>query len=263
MQLTRTRLWVGGAGLAALALTAGSWFGLVAPRHDEAAAIREQTLVVAQQNDALVAKVGGLETQLAELPARRAEAAALREQLPAETDLPALIRQLSALADRSGATLVGVTPTEPSTAAADGTAAATAAPVPSSEPSAAPADATATAAPATTDGTTAALPGGLETVPVTVAATGTFAQVQELLRLVQTELPRAVLVHDVTMTSSEAGVDLTAVADVFVLPLTAQEEQLALAAAPAAAPAPTATPAPAADDAASVDAAGTSTQEPM
>ncbi|ROP26826.1 hypothetical protein [Pseudokineococcus lusitanus] len=254
MQLTRTRLWVGGAALAALALTTGSWFGLVAPRHDEAAALREQTSSVASQNDVLETRIAGLEAQLAELPARRAEAAALREQLPAQADLPSLIRQLSALADRSGTTLVGVTPTEP-------TAAAAAAPTTAADPAAVPADAAAPVA--TTDGTAAAEPGGLETVPVAVTATGTFAQVQELLRLVQTELPRAVLVKDASMTAADTGVDLAVTADVFVLPLTAQEEQLALAAAPAATPAPTATPAPAADDAATVDAAGTSTQEPM
>jgi len=211
MQLTRTRLWVGGAGLAALALTAGSWFGLVAPRHDEAAALREQTLSVAQQNDVLVARIAGLGTELAELPARRAEAAAIREQLPTEADLPSLIRQLSGLADRSGATLVGVTPTEPAAAAAAGPAAATSTTV---APGEAPADASAT----TTDGTAAAQSGVLETVPVAVTATGTYAQVQELLRLVQTDLPRAVLVKDVSMTSADAGVDLAVTADVFALP---------------------------------------------
>ncbi|MEJ5944668.1 type 4a pilus biogenesis protein PilO [Pseudokineococcus basanitobsidens] len=245
MRLTRTTAWVGGTVLLTLLAATATWFLLVGPRQEEAAALREQTVATASTNDALAAQVQQLEMQLADVPATRAEVARLREQVPVDAALPDLLRQVSALAEQAGVELTGVTPTEP---VVDPAAAAVPTPVPSATSTAAPADGTATDGTATdgtaTDGTTtdgaaaapaeaAAVP-GVETVPVTITAEGTFPQVQELLRLVQVEMARAVLVRGVTMTAGESGtLQLSMTAEVFTLPATDADARLAeLAASP-------------------------------
>ena len=256
MRLTRTTAWVGGAVLLALVVTAATWLLLVSPRQQLVADLRDQASATAAQNELLEAQVRQLEAQLGDVPQTRAEVAALREQVPADADLATLLRQVTELAERSGAALTGVTPTEPAAAVAAG------------EVATAEADATATGA------------SGVQTIPVTITATGTFAQAQELLRLVQVDLPRAVLVRSVTLTGGEEGgaLQLSLTADAFALPTTTQEEQLALltgaelagstgSADPTATvpvtPDPTTTPAPATTDepvptttAAPLDAAG-------
>lgn len=212
MRLTRTTAWVGGAVLLALVATAATWLLLVGPRQQLAADLREQATSTAAQNDVLEAQVRRLEIQLGDVPQTRAEVAALREELPADADLATLLRQVTDLAGRSGATLTAVTPSEPAASASPEAAAA-----PTTEGAPAPPPA-------------AAVP-GLQVVPVTVTATGSFAQAHELLRLVQVDLPRAVLVRSVALSSDGAeeadGLQLTITADAFVLPPTPQEEQLA------------------------------------
>lgn len=212
MRLTRTTAWAGGAVLLALAVCAATWLLLVSPRQQLAADLRDQTAATAAPNDLLQAQVLQLEAELGDVPQTRAEVAALREQVPVDADLATLLRQVTELSDRAGANLTGVTPTEPATAAG--------------------AEATA-AAEAGTTGATAPPAPGVQVVPVTITATGTFSQVQDLLRLVQVELPRAVLVRSVALTSGEdaGALQLALTADAFALPTTPQEEQLAAAAA--------------------------------
>lgn len=211
MRLTRTTAWAGGAVLLALAVCATTWLLLVSPRQQLATDMRDQAAATAAQNDLLQAQVLQLEAQLGDVPQTRAEVAALREQVPVDPDLATLLRQVTELSDRAGASLTGVTPSEPATAAG----------------------AEATAAEAGATGATAPPAPGVQVVPVTITATGTFAQVQELLRLVQVELPRAVLVRSVALTSGEdaGALQLVLTADAFALPTTPQEEQLAAAAA--------------------------------
>lgn len=208
MRLTRTTAWIGGAVLAALVVAAATWLLLVSPRQQAAADLHDQALATAAQNDVLAAQVLALETQLGDVPKTRAAVAELREQLPVDADLATLLRQVTDLAERSGAELTGVTPSEPATATGD--AALDAAAVEGAAP-------------------TAAAATGVQAVPVTITAEGPFAQVQELLRLVQVDLPRAVLVRGVSLSSAGDGGDLqmTVTADAFLLPATAGEEQLA------------------------------------
>ncbi|WP_298989371.1 hypothetical protein [uncultured Pseudokineococcus sp.] len=279
MRLTRTTAWIGGAALLGLVLVAAAWLLLVGPRQQLAADLREQTASTAGQNELLTAQVRRLEEQLGDVPTTRAEVAALREQVPADAQLPALLRQVTELSDLAGAELTGVTPTEPADASADAAAAA-----PTEAPADAPADAsadgTAATSPAPTDQTA---PGGVQVVPVALTATGSFAQLQELLRLVQVDLPRALLVRSVSLTAGEGegALQLSVSADALVLPTTPQEEQLvALAAAgttataadggtgtaagpePAPAPAPAAT-AGATDPSAASAAAPPTTEDPL
>ncbi|GAA2024180.1 hypothetical protein WDZ16_07605 [Pseudokineococcus marinus] len=273
MRLTRTTAWVGGAALLGLVLVAAAWLLLVGPRQQLAADLREQTASTAAQNDLLTAQVRRLEEQLGDVPTTRAEVAALREQVPADAQLPALLRQVTELSDLAGAQLTGVTPTEPADVPTDAAAA-----VPTEAPADASADGTAATSPAPTD---PAVPGGVQVVPVALTATGSFAQLQELLRLVQVELPRALLVRSVSLTAGEGegALQLSVSADALVLPTTPQEEQLvALAAAGATAadgatgtaaspePAPAPAPAPTAgatDPSAASAAAPPTTEDPL
>ncbi|WP_298803007.1 hypothetical protein [uncultured Pseudokineococcus sp.] len=282
MRLTRTTAWIGGAALLGLVLVAAAWLLLVGPRQQLAADLREQTASTAGQNELLTAQVRRLEEQLGDVPTTRAEVAALREQVPADAQLPALLRQVTELSDLAGAELTGVTPTEPADASADAAAA-----VPTEAPTDAPADASADGAAATSPAPTdQTAQGGVQVVPVALTATGSFAQLQELLRLVQVDLPRALLVRSVSLTAGEGegALQLSVSADALVLPTTPQEEQLvALAAAgttaagttaadggtgtaagpePAPAPAPAAT-AGATDPSAASAAAPPTTEDPL
>lgn len=233
MRLTRTTAWVGGAALLALVLAAATWLLLVGPRQQLAADLQEQTASTAAQNELLTAQVRRLEEQLGDVPTTRAAVAALREQVPADAQLPALLRQVTELSELAGADLTGVTPTEPAEVPADVAGAAPADPA-----AAAPTDAPVDGAAPAPGG--AAVPGGVQVVPVAVTATGSFAELQELLRLVQVELPRALLVRSVSLSAGEGegSLQLSLSADALVLPTTPQEEQLeALATAGSTAPA--------------------------
>ena len=111
--MSKTRTWSAAtAGLCVLLIVA-AWFLLIAPKRAEAADLRDQTVAQDQANQQTRLKTQQLKAQYAALPAKQAELATIRQQLPANPALPTLIRMLSAMADASGVTLVSLAPAPP------------------------------------------------------------------------------------------------------------------------------------------------------
>ncbi len=124
--MSKTRTWSAAtAGLCVLLILA-AYFLLIAPKRAEAADLRDQTAAQDQANQQTKLKTQQLKAQYAQLPAKQAELAVIKQQLPDNPALPGLIRTLSAMADASGVTLVSLAPAPPSPFAG---AAAPAAPV--------------------------------------------------------------------------------------------------------------------------------------
>ena len=124
--MTKTRTWSAAtAGLCVLLILA-AYFLLIAPKRAEAADLRDQTVAQDQANQQTQLKTQQLKAQYAQLPAKQAELAVIKQQLPDNPALPGLIRTLSAMADASGVTLVSLAPAPPAPFAG---AAAPAAPV--------------------------------------------------------------------------------------------------------------------------------------
>lgn len=215
MNLTKTSAWSLGTTGLCVALAAGSWFLLIEPERADAAGLRESTVAAQQSNAELEVRVEQLRAEYAELPARQAELAAIRQALPDEPALAQLIRELSDAGVDAGITVDAIT-AGAVTAVIDGTA-VTAVPDtdagqepngdPSAEPSAEP-----STEPSTTDPGTAAdpaavadpavLPSGpvLASVAITVQSEGDFQATNLFLTNVQTRIDRAFLVDGLALT---------------------------------------------------------------
>ncbi len=232
------RTWVAGTVVVALLLLVGSWFLLVGPVRADAATLREQRVDAEAQNATLQAKTAELRRQFANLPDEQRTLEALQDALPADVALPTLLREISRYAGQSGLTLMSVTPGTPVPAAAP--VAPAPAPAGDAPGDAAPAD---EATPPATDDAAAPgaaapdaatpVPAGPSTtaIPVTATVIGPFFEAQDFLRLLQTEMPRAFLVRELSVTAEDAGdaaggrpttmagdVTLTVTADVFARP---------------------------------------------
>lgn len=249
MDQLSARTWVAGAVVVALLLLVASWFLVIGPVRAEAAEVRDQTEAADQQNAALQARTAELKEQFANLPDEQRKLEALQEALPADVALPTLLRDITRYADRSGLTLMSVTPGTPEPvvdpAAAAAAAATAAAPAPAPAESAEGEPAPAAAAPAEP-----AEPVGPTTtaIPITTTVIGEFFDAQSFLESLQTEMPRAYLVRSLSVTAQNPGeasggtpvtmagdVTLTITADVFARPSTLDP---AGAAPPPALPAP-------------------------
>lgn len=220
MSATSTRTWTAAALALALVLTAAAWSLLIGPERAQALALREQVAGAEAANTALAARTAQLQRQLADLPAKQAELAALREAVPPEAELPELLRTLDRYAAESAVTLMGVSPGAPVAAAAATPAApATAATPGEAVPVAPTAPVADPSAPAVVE------------VPLTLTVIGDFFAVESFLRRVQVDMDRALLVTGLSMTAEAPGeatggrpatvsgdVTLTVTGKVFVLP---------------------------------------------
>ncbi len=200
MTRSSTRLWVAGTVLVALVVVAASWFTLVAPKRAEAAALQQQTVDTDAQNADLQVRIAELEAQFEDLPERRAELEEVRRSMPVTPDLPTLVRDLDAMADRAGVTLMNVAPGQP-VAVVDPTA-APAAVTPEAGTDGAAADG------AAADGTvTPVEPAGpqLYQLPTTVVVVGEFFKAELFLREVQAEMKRALLVETLAIQAEQSA----------------------------------------------------------
>lgn len=108
--MTRSRTWTIGTVAVILVAFAAGWFLLISPKRTEASELHESAAAAVAQNSLTEAKIRQLKLQQKQLPAQRAEIAQIQQQLPAEPQLPALIRQLSDAADEANLNLVGIEP---------------------------------------------------------------------------------------------------------------------------------------------------------
>jgi Tfp pilus assembly protein PilO len=238
MGASRTAGWVIGTVVLVLALLAGTWFLLAAPRFEAAADTMLQTENSRAQNDLLQMQNARLKADFDNLEAYKAEVATLQVQIPATAALPAYSRTLADLATANGVALLDVAPgaatlvvvpvdpmaappqppveegTEPSTESETGTLA----------------DAQlGTAEPAAPVGPVA--PEGLVAVPFAVKVLGTYEATNAFLAALQTGTERLFLVTQVDAAkqeeaeasaskpaTAEGDVELTITGFTYVLP---------------------------------------------
>lgn len=172
MLANRTSRWSLGAAVLCLALVAASWFLLISPRRAEAVEIHQQTDQASAQAAQLRVQLAQLKVDFADLPKAEAELKAIRRQVPAQAQMPDLVRTLQRMAFRSGVSLDSITP---------------AAPVLVPEPGQAPA---------------AAGAGSLVSVPMALVVTGDYWEVSLFVKRLQTQMARSFLISSLTGTSA-------------------------------------------------------------
>lgn len=134
--MTKTRTWSAAtAGLCVLLILA-AYFLLIAPQRAEAADLRDQTVAQDTANAQTRLKIQQLKAQYAQLPAKQAELAVIKQQLPDNPALPTLVRTLSSMADSAGVTLVSLAPAPPAPFAGTTAAAPAAVVAPGAAPAA-------------------------------------------------------------------------------------------------------------------------------
>jgi Tfp pilus assembly protein PilO len=168
--MTRTRAWTFGAAVVAVLIIIAAWFLAISPQRSEAADLRDQAAAQQQANEQMRLKTKQLQAQFASLPERQAQLAEIRQQMPDNPSLPALIRDLSSNAKAADVTLVSVSPGDP---------------VPGLP----------TVGAAAADASTAQL----LSIPTQIEASGTYAQLTLFLQKLQTEMRRAYLIENVEL----------------------------------------------------------------
>lgn len=198
MGANRPTPWIVGAAFGSLAILALSWLLAISPTLSAAADSRSQAADARARNSVLQLQITKLAEQFTHLDEYKANLAALREQVPEQTDLTAINKGLSALASASGVTLTAVNPTGPmafSPVQPSGTAA--------------PAPATAGSAGTATTGTPAAsapsAPKGFYAVPLSITMVGTYDQTMTFLSSFQTGPGRIFLATAINAAAQQPG----------------------------------------------------------
>jgi Tfp pilus assembly protein PilO len=102
------------AGVAAVALLGVmTWFFAVSPQRTDAAALQAQTEVAEDQAATLRTRTVKLTAEKANLPALRLDLAARQAALPANSGVPAFLRQLQATGTSVGVDISGITVGDP------------------------------------------------------------------------------------------------------------------------------------------------------
>jgi len=108
MRAHADRLWMIGGAIGVVVLVAIGWLGLINPAGDDAEGYREQTEVSEVQLIALHKRLNELKDQQAKLPTYEAELKRNQQALPADTGIPAFLRQLEDAGDAVGAEVSNV-----------------------------------------------------------------------------------------------------------------------------------------------------------
>lgn len=190
MTTSKNTVWVAAAAVLAALLVVVTYVLVIAPQRTEAAALTTQAAGVAQSNAQLEAETERLKAEFVTLDEKKQELAAIRSTLPAQADVPALLRQLQGYASTSGVSLTTVTPSNAVAYAPTGTAA------------------------------TAGSVTGVYSIPLSVEVAGRFSEIELYLKNVEADMGRFYLVDGVSLTSgagaSSAEVSATITGQVFV-----------------------------------------------
>lgn len=115
MGRAKTSTWVTGAVFVALMVLALGWFLAISPQLDRASQAREETEAARQQNVVQTQRLATLRQQYEEIDSYKAELAAIHQQIPTTGQMPALVREVNAAAQRSSVTVLSVLPGTPET----------------------------------------------------------------------------------------------------------------------------------------------------
>jgi Tfp pilus assembly protein PilO len=111
--MTMTRKWSLLTVLLIIAVFVASWFLLIAPKHEKVASLKAEAVTQQSANDRLVQQLSELKAQSLDLPKQKAALAVFAKQVPNNPALPSMIRDLTAAAKKTGATLVTIAPSDP------------------------------------------------------------------------------------------------------------------------------------------------------
>ena len=181
--MEKMRQWSILAAVGVVAVLGAGWFLLVSPQRSHASSLRQQAASQQQSNATLQSQVSQLQQQKLGLPAQQRALSQMAAKIPSDPELPSLIRQLSAAANRAGVDLRTLSPGAPTLATATPSSAGT----------------------STTTSTTA--PAGatsLAQIPVTLQVTGSYFNVESFFAAVE-KLNRAMLVTAFTLTPDSAS----------------------------------------------------------
>jgi type IV pilus assembly protein PilO len=230
--VTATRWRIAGI-VAALLILLVSWFAVVSPTLQSAAALDVETASQQAASDQLRSRISLLKKQSEELPAQEAKLASIQQRMPATPALPTLIRNLTTVAENANVTVASVTPGRPAPVEQP----APPAPPPSTEDDDAEgaeedAEDVAAADSASSGATAGSAPTAqdamqVQSMSLNITACGTFAQLRSYLRELE-RMKRVVAVSGLTISKGscvqsskeESESDLTAnvTAHVFTLP---------------------------------------------
>ncbi|GAA3341938.1 hypothetical protein GCM10017714_28060 [Curtobacterium pusillum] len=208
--MSRNRLMLFLAGIAALAVAAGGFFLGVQPQLDRAETAKADAQSISSGNQTTRTEIARLREQAKSLSKMRAELAALRASVPSSAAASSFISQLNATADTTGVKVATITvgdaaaytppaaTTSGSASSATDSGSATATPTPSAS-----ASASTPAAPETTTNSsiTAA---NFSVIPVSVSVNGEFPQALAFVKGVQSN-PRLFLIDSISSSMASTG----------------------------------------------------------
>jgi Tfp pilus assembly protein PilO len=155
---------------------------LVSPRRANAADLHTQAASADSQAGIIQIKLAQLKAEFAGLPKRQAELKSIKKQLPPGADIPAFVRTLQSVADKTGVSLDSITPGTPAVVGGPGAA-------------------------------TTASTGSVVAVPMGVTVSGDYFEASLFLKNLQTKIERSYLVNGINLapatvaTSTAAGTE--------------------------------------------------------
>lgn len=186
--MTAKRQWTLVTALVCLLVLVVGFMLLVKPEHSKASSVKSQTSTVQGQVQSLRAQLATLQDESRNLASQQAVLAEIVQQLPAQPALPALLRSLDAAASKTNVDLTNVSPGNPTAFKANPVAAAVA--------SASPGTTGKTTT--TTSGGTAGAVAGLAQIPLNLAVTGSYFDIEQFLDQLE-GLQRSMLVDTFTI----------------------------------------------------------------
>lgn len=209
--MSRNRLMLLIAGLAAVVVIVGGYFLGVQPQLDRASTARSDTADTAKSNATTRAEIDRLREQAKSLPEMQATLATLRTSVPSSPNASGLLSELNTTADAAGVKVATITIGDPqaysppATTSASGASAdastssssATATPEPTATPMA-----TAPSVPETTTNS-AITSQNFSVIPVAVSVNGSFSQALSFVKGVQSD-GRLYLIDSIS-SASESG----------------------------------------------------------
>jgi hypothetical protein len=192
-------MWRLGGVAAAVLLLVGAWFALISPTLQKAAALDVEAASQQAASDQLRSRISLLKKQSEELPAQEAILAEIQQRMPPTVALPTLIRNLTTVAQNANVVVASVTPGRPTPIAA---------PAPVAPPTDVDAESD-SADEAAESGTDAAAPvepaaPQVQAVSLNISACGTFAQLRNYLREIET-MKRVAAVSNVSISRGSCG----------------------------------------------------------
>ncbi|WP_067496497.1 type 4a pilus biogenesis protein PilO [Actinoplanes sp. TFC3] len=113
--LRADRLWIIAGVVAIAVMCVATWFLLINPQYAEASELRSQTDSAVSQASTLRKRIVALKKEKANLKQLQSTLATYQDALPADSGIPAFLRQLQAAGNDLGVAVGGVTVGAPST----------------------------------------------------------------------------------------------------------------------------------------------------